>query len=107
MMAKKKKKVSRQQGVVSWFVNVVTAVLAFANVASRATEAVGTADPWGSFSGNMIRDYTGYDTATAAWAPANMIRGWSGPIGAIAFKTVMGEATKRIRIKSLIPALRA
>lgn len=104
---------SRGQGVVSWLINGTALVMAMANPVSRMIEATKQSEnKLNYFVSRMGMDYTGiklrsdtleYDSFDAK----RMARGWGTMAGAVAFKKGAGYATKSIKVKSLIPRLRA
>ena len=103
-MAKKKKKSNNKQGVVSWLVNGIFLMVGLSPLFSRAAEAIGSTDAWGTFTEGVVQDYTGYSMAGGNFDATRLIRGYGPPVGAIVGKTALTELTKRCKVKSLIPS---
>ena len=78
--------------------------ISHALTSARAAEAATATDPWTSFSGAMVQDYTGFNTTTEEWNAANMLRGYAPIIGGVVFKKGMSEVVKRAKLKSIFPS---
>jgi hypothetical protein len=104
IMAKKKKKRSRKQGLVSLALNGTALCIALAPAAMRAKDSLFTGD-WQGFADGVLKDYTGIDIgptgengATISWDPM-AAKGLFALGGAVIFKKGTGMLMKHVKIK--------
>jgi hypothetical protein len=102
-MAKNKGGGRRRQGIVSWIVNLITLLLAFLRPIQIMTYY--QASPVEGLK--VIGDEASMGLTSGGFSREKALRFYGPMIGAIVFKTVSGELTKRARVTSLIPALHA
>jgi len=102
IMARRKKKRSRKQGFASWATSAIALLIGFSNVIARLIESAGD---MATFGANMIKDYTGYDTATGSWAVANAARGILPIIGGVVFKKASSMLIKSAKMSSPLPSI--